>query len=57
MIANRWTGKLIDKPSDALPSESTERCDECGARLINRCLRCGAPVCCPRCCEAVEEEK
>lgn len=45
------TGKLLDRPSDALSSELDEKCDQCGTSLINRCLFCGAPVCCPKCCE------
>lgn len=27
------------------------RCENCGTKTIDRCLRCGAPQCCPRCCE------
>ena len=27
-----------------------ERCDDCGTELIDSCLICGAPVCCPKCC-------
>lgn len=48
------TIQSIDKPSDALPSLTTEECDECGTYLINRCIRCGAPVCCPKCCQEQE---
>ena len=28
----------------------TGNCDECGARLIEDCIYCGAPICCPSCC-------
>ena len=28
----------------------SEFCDECGTELIDKCFRCGAPVCCPKCC-------
>lgn len=45
------TGKLLDRPSDLLSSALKETCEECGTNLISRCLRCGAPVCCPKCCE------
>ena len=26
------------------------RCDHCGAKTIDGCMHCGAPVCCPQCC-------
>lgn len=51
MYFDNWTGKPINKPSDSLPEFNGELCDECGSALIDRCLRCGAPVCCPVCCE------
>lgn len=25
-------------------------CDLCGTQVINNCCICGAPVCCPKCC-------
>jgi len=28
------------------------RCEHCGATLnVSGCQRCGAPVCCPQCCQ------
>lgn len=27
------------------------QCAHCGARLIDGCLSCGAPICCPQCCQ------
>lgn len=53
MMVDNFTGKPVDKLSNLFPelSETGERCEECGTILINRCLRCGAPVCCPKCCE------
>ena len=28
------------------------RCEDCGATLnVSGCQRCGAPVCCPQCCQ------
>lgn len=48
---DRWTGKPVDKISDLLPKENGEKCEECGTPLINNCLTCGAPICCPKCCE------
>lgn len=53
---DRFTGKLMDKPSDSLPTVSVEICEDCGSRLINRCVRCGAPVCCPECCQASDKQ-
>jgi hypothetical protein len=47
---DKFTGKPVDKPSDLLPENNGETCDECGTELIDRCYRCGAPVCCPKCC-------
>jgi hypothetical protein len=32
------------------------KCDTCGTELINRCLQCGAPVCCPKCCNEATAE-
>lgn len=29
------------------------KCEHCGTDLIYKCYRCGAPVCCPRCCAHV----
>lgn len=31
-------------------------CDECGTELIDECLRCGAPQCCPKCCAETTQE-
>lgn len=45
-----FSGKPRDRASDNLPKLLAERCEDCGSHLINRCLRCGAPVCCPQCC-------
>lgn len=46
-----FTGKPVDRLSDMLPTFNGAKCDECGHELIDRCGRCGAPICCPRCCE------
>jgi hypothetical protein len=50
MIYDNFTGKPLDRPSDALPGRLNEDCDECGHYLISRCGMCGAPICCPACC-------
>lgn len=60
LLYDPWTGKPVDRASDLLPSPAGRLCDDCGADVINRCMRCGAPTCCPRCCfeasEALELE-
>jgi len=33
------------------------RCDACGAKIIDNCARCGAPQCCPQCCRIDWTEK
>ena len=47
---DRFSGKPVDKITDLFPHETSEKCDVCGSNLINNCFRCGAPVCCPKCC-------
>ena len=32
-------------------SNNGDICDVCGTECIDRCPCCGAPQCCPRCCE------
>ena len=54
---DKYTGKAIDKPSDRLPRESKSKCDRhTEVYIICNCLRCGAPNCCPACCEEAEKE-
>lgn len=31
-----------------------DKCDHCGTQLIDMCYKCGAPVCCPKCCAGAE---
>lgn len=45
-----YTGKELDKLSDNLQRLNGRICDQCGSECIDRCLRCGAPQCCPKCC-------
>jgi len=33
------------------------KCEHCGTELIDKCYRCGAPVCCPRCCAETEPRR
>jgi hypothetical protein len=51
---DKFTGKPFDHATDRLPHYNGSFCEECGSELIDHCIRCGAPVCCPKCCE---EEK
>jgi hypothetical protein len=58
MYRDRFTGKLVDHPSDLLPEFNGNKCEFCGSECIDRCLLCGAPQCCPRCCvESSTEER
>lgn len=58
MAVDRFTGKLIDSPLDNMPTLNGGICEICGTLIIDRCLVCGAPQCCPKCCaEATEELK
>jgi len=47
------TGKKVDRLSDLLPLSQKNQCEECGTNLIDHCLLCGAPVCCPKCCAEI----
>ena len=59
--AQRWAGKYqykhISRLSDGkvffedTAPPDCERCDYCKHSLIDNCMVCGAPVCCPRCCK------
>lgn len=49
-----YTGKPLDRPQP-LHVLNGGKCDHCGGPTIDRCERCGAPQCCPRCC--LESEK
>lgn len=48
---DRFTGKAVDCASDLLPEFNGQKCEHCGSECINNCLVCGAPQCCPVCCE------
>ncbi len=45
----RLNGKERVKMGIAIVDGS--RCDICGTKCITNCLLCGAPNCCPKCCE------
>lgn len=50
--------KLSDLQSYASDSQEREgesckaKCEDCGVEIINDCQFCGAPQCCPRCCDS-----
>jgi hypothetical protein len=48
---DKFTGKPIDKLSDRLPRLNGGKCELCGTPTIDCCPVCGAPQCCPKCCE------
>ena len=51
MYADKFTGKKFDKISDRLPKQLKEKCGNGhDTLLISNCCKCGAPVCCPDCC-------
>lgn len=56
IIIDRFTGKPIPRPSDALPRLNGGKCDVCGTPTIDHCIRCGAPQCCPKCCQEGEND-
>src|SRR5882762_465745 len=37
------------------PKVSKGVCEHCGTAIIDNCLRCGAPQCCPKCCAEVSK--
>lgn len=48
---DRFTGKPAPEAvSQRLPRTTKEVCETCGTQIIDRCLVCGAPQCCPKCC-------
>ena len=57
MTTDMWTGRPLDKPSDNLPKTTREKCEACGHPIVDRCYYCGAPQCCPKCCERDSREE
>lgn len=52
---DEFTGKPVPETRvDMVPNGGT--CETCGHETIDRCPRCGAPQCCPRCCEEARAE-
>lgn len=46
----------INRAHSLLPTK--EPCEHCGLMfIVSNCFRCGAPVCCPRCCEREEAHR
>jgi len=52
-----FLGPPLDNPSDYLPDYIDENCEDCRAILISRCWECGAPICCPQCCDADKDRR
>lgn len=49
---DKFTGKQFDKLSDRFPKQIEEMCENGhDSHLIKNCIQCGAPVCCPVCCD------
>lgn len=49
----RWhirTNNLVKIPPYAVAFQDAYG-EHCGTKTIDGCLRCGAPQCCPKCCE------
>jgi len=49
---NYFTGKPepVLQNSDFYNRETDSKCEHCNTNLIDNCMWCGAPVCCPKCC-------
>lgn len=45
---------LSERDEDDAAPEGSQKCDECGTGLVDKCLRCGAPQCCPKCCREAQ---
>ena len=53
---NEYTGKEVDKLGwKGLQIPNGQLCNVCGTELVDKCPRCGAPVCCPKCCQETAE--
>ena len=53
---DKFTGKPFDKLSDRLSQLNGLKCDSCNSELIDNCLTCGAPICCPTCCKKTSND-
>lgn len=42
---------FLEKYSKYKMNMDKPKCEHCGTELIDDCLSCGAPQCCPACCE------
>ncbi len=53
-MAKEVIDEFTGKPRPSLPWDhgTGEPCDNdgCDGELVDRCSRCGAPVCCTKCC-------
>ena len=54
---SEWADRVADRDKTISQLQARcremerDRCGDCGSSLINQCLACGAPVCCPKCCQ------
>jgi hypothetical protein len=50
-------GGTVGQASTKMPfAPGGNTCDHCGAELVRDCMICGAPNCCPRCCQETTRE-
>lgn len=47
----KGTGLLSQLATSRSRSRSRSLCEDCGTKIIDRCPKCGAPQCCPKCCD------
>lgn len=46
-----YNGGCCEEDEKNSSSQSSKRvCEDCGTPIIDNCIRCGAPQCCPKCC-------
>ena len=54
---NHPVALTLFRASTKMPSApGGNTCDHCGAELVRDCMICGAPNCCPRCCQETTRE-
>lgn len=57
MYQDKFTGNPFDKLSDRLPKQLKDKCENGHDMfLISNCMQCGAPICCPTCCDEAKAE-
>jgi hypothetical protein len=63
MMAEDWRGEderntlgMAGHWLEKLGKDHPKGCERCGAELVRDCMICGAPNCCPRCCQETTRE-